>query len=168
LSGLCSRMTTELVFASPAPESRERRSPASFLPRRCCERWCSTRSRPLTPVLANVGMSAIWAACSASRIPLRRASPISLRTAESRTFTSRGESFHPRPPLHQQRPGERPAGTEGEQVVERLGIVVPGRLGNWLTREQAKETADGKARLCDLGPAVRLRSTPAGAGQPGR
>jgi hypothetical protein len=36
-----------------------------------------------------------------------------------------GESFHARPPLHQQRPGERPAGTEGEQVVEHLGVVAP-------------------------------------------
>jgi hypothetical protein len=37
-----------------------------------------------------------------------------------------GESIHARTPLHQQRPGERPADTEGEQVVERLGIVAPG------------------------------------------
>ena len=30
------------------------------------------------------------------------------------------------PALQHQRPGERPAGTKGEEVVERLGVVAPG------------------------------------------
>ena len=66
------------------------------------------------------------AASSWPSMPARRASPTSLRTAESRTFIVEGESdsiLHTRPPLHQQRPGERPAGTEGEEVVERFPVV---------------------------------------------
>jgi hypothetical protein len=57
----------------------------------------------------------------------RLASPTVFRTAESRTFIVERESDSiARPPLHQERSGERAGGTEGEQLVEGFGVVAPG------------------------------------------
>ena len=57
----------------------------------------------------------------------------SLHIAESRTLTVTVEGrelVHCRPPLHQQGACERSAGSEEEEIVERLGIVALRVLGN--------------------------------------
>ncbi|MDX6458965.1 MAG: hypothetical protein QOE55_2662, partial [Acidobacteriaceae bacterium] len=66
------------------------------------------------------------------------------------------ESFHARSPLHQQRPGERPAGTEGEQVVERLGVVAPGvrrrdRVQDHLSEQRLGRSEGGGLRFPAFG-----------------
>jgi len=86
-----------------------------------------------------LGISVRPSASSDPIMPLRRASPTIFRTAESRTFTVEGESDpHARPPLHQQRPGERPAGTEGEQVVSGKQVDEEGDLKSAKPRVQAR------------------------------
>jgi hypothetical protein len=90
-------------------------------------------------------------------MPLRRASPIIFRTAESRTFIVDGEraSMAAR---HSSSSVRESAGSEGEEVVEGFGVVAP--LWGECNRVHDEPAQDGLG----LGEGHGLRFLLAGAG----
>jgi hypothetical protein len=98
------------------------------------------------PAAGYWGMSVRLAASSDPIMLFRLASLTIFRDRRGPDVHSRGgKSFHARPPLHQQSPRERPAATEGEQVVEHLGIVAPGVRGRDRVEHHLSEQRLGRS-----------------------
>jgi hypothetical protein len=169
-------MTDELVLASPAPESREGQ-PSALTPAQAILRKMVLDSVQSPHSRRNYAkaLDHLFAFC-ASR-PLSRALLMEWRAGmealSPSTVNVRLSAV--RKMVGEARRNNMSGSEEAASLTDIPNIRQQGtRLGNWLTREQAKEAAgrtgplhpERQARLRDPGPAGRLRTAPARAGQP--